>query len=98
MPICSGIYIVPANRWCIERTVWLIAGVDLCGAPALAAPVNPHWVLLIVASAAASVIAFLTGVCLGIRRMPRAPRPALVVLTLQAGSALAAIAAVVFLT
>jgi hypothetical protein len=89
---------VPANRWCIEHTVWLIAGVDLCGTPALAAPVNPHWILLIVATAGAPIIAFLTGVCLAIRRMSRAPRPALVVLTLQAGAALAAVAAVAFPT
>lgn len=33
-----------------------------------------------------------------IRWLPRAPRPALLVLTLQAGAALAAMAAVVFLT
>jgi hypothetical protein len=30
----SGIYIVPTDRWYIERTVWLIAGVVLLGATA----------------------------------------------------------------
>ena len=46
----SGIYIVPTDRWYIERTVWLIAGVVLLGATALAASVHPLWVLGVVAT------------------------------------------------
>ena len=37
MTLRSGIYIVPTNRWYIERTVWLIAGILLLIVTALAA-------------------------------------------------------------
>ena len=33
----AGIYIVPTDRWYIERTVWFIAGCVLLAATALAA-------------------------------------------------------------
>jgi hypothetical protein len=33
MPLRKGVYIVPTSHWCIERTVWLIAGVILPTAP-----------------------------------------------------------------
>ena len=59
----SGIYIVPTNRWYIERTVWLIAGVVLIVATTLAAFVERYWALLIVATGAASVTVALTGFC-----------------------------------
>jgi hypothetical protein len=60
----SGIYIVPTDRWYIERTVWLIAGVVLLTATLLAALVNPYWVVLVVATGIASVIVALTGFCI----------------------------------
>ena len=60
----SGIYIVPTDRWYIERTVWLIAGVVLLGATALAASVHPLWVLGVVATAMASIAVSLTGFCI----------------------------------
>jgi hypothetical protein len=63
MPIRSGVYIVPTNRWYIERTVWLIAGLVLIAGTALAVFVNPLWVLLIIATGAASVTVALTGFC-----------------------------------
>lgn len=63
MPARSGLYIVPTDRWYIERTVWLIAGVVILSGTALAAWVHPLWVLLIVATAAASIGVGLTGFC-----------------------------------
>ena len=59
----SGIYIVPTNRWYIERTVWLIAGLVLLAATTLASLVHPLWVLLVIATGAASVTVALTGFC-----------------------------------
>ncbi len=64
MPLRSGIYVVPTNRWYIERSVWLIAGVVLLIATALAARVHPLWVLGVVATAAASILVALTGFCI----------------------------------
>jgi hypothetical protein len=40
MTFRRGIYIVPTNRWYIERTVWLISGLVLLASTALAACVN----------------------------------------------------------
>jgi hypothetical protein len=60
----SGVYIVPTDRWYIERTVWLIAGCVLLASTALAALLNPFWVLLVVATAWASILVSLTGFCL----------------------------------
>lgn len=64
MPRRSGIYIVPTDRWYIERTVWLIAGCVLLVATALAALVNPLFVLLVTATGVASIVVALTGFCL----------------------------------
>jgi hypothetical protein len=58
-----GIYIVPTDRWYIERTVWLIAGIVLLVATALAALVNPLWVLAVVATAISSIVVGFTGFC-----------------------------------
>jgi hypothetical protein len=63
MTLRSGIYIVPTHRWYIERTVWLIAGIVLLVSTALAALVNPLWVLAIIALAFASINVSLTGFC-----------------------------------
>lgn len=60
----SGIYIVPTHRWYIERTVWLIAGFVLLTGTALAALVDPRWVLLIIGTGVASVTVSLTGFCI----------------------------------
>jgi hypothetical protein len=59
-----GLYIVPTDQWYIERTVWLIAGLVLLAATALASLVNPFWVLLVVGTALASIGVSLTGFCL----------------------------------
>lgn len=64
MSLRTGVYIVPTHRWYIERTVWLIAGVVLLVATALAALVDPRWVLLVIATAAASITVSLTGFCI----------------------------------
>jgi hypothetical protein len=64
MTLRSGIYIVPTDRWYIERTVWLIAGGVLIAATALAALVDPRWVLLVIATGVASIGVSLTGFCI----------------------------------
>jgi hypothetical protein len=64
MAFRSGIYIVPVDRWYIERTVWLIAGTLLLVVTALAALDRPAWALVIYALAVASIITSLTGFCI----------------------------------
>ena len=64
MPLRSGVYIVPTHRWYIERTVWLIAGIVLLGATALAALVGPRWIFLIIATGLASITVAFTGFCI----------------------------------
>src|ERR1035441_17672 len=60
----AGIYIVPTDRWYIERTVWLVAGAVLLVATALAVWVHPLWILAVVATGAASIAVALTGFCI----------------------------------
>jgi hypothetical protein len=64
MALRSGTYIVPTNRWYIERTVWLVAGIVLLSSTALALWAHPLWVLLVIATGAASITVSLTGFCL----------------------------------
>ena len=64
MAFRTGVYIVPTDRWYIERTVWLIAGVVLVTATTLAAVVDPRWVLFVIATGMASITVALTGFCL----------------------------------
>jgi hypothetical protein len=63
MAFRSGVYIVPTDRWYVERTVWLIAGGVLLVATALAALVNPLWILAVIVTALASIAVSLTGFC-----------------------------------
>ena len=58
-----GWYIVPTDRWYIERTVWLIAGCVLLAATMLAAFVHPLWVLLVIVAATDSIMVSFTGFC-----------------------------------
>ncbi len=58
-----GIYIVPTERWYVERTVWLIAGIVLLSATALAALVDSRFVWLVIATAGFSIGVALTGFC-----------------------------------
>jgi hypothetical protein len=62
MALRSGIYIVPTDRWYIERAVWLIAGLFLLAFTALAA-VEPWWALAIIGLALVSINVSLTGFC-----------------------------------
>lgn len=81
MPSLSQLYIVPTDRWYIERSVWLIAGVVLLLSTGLAALVNPIWVFAVVATGLASIVVSLTGFCLvgnllaSIGFLPRLARP-----------------------
>ncbi len=63
MALRKGVYIVPTNRWYIERTVWLIAGIVLLTGTSLAAFIDPRWVFLVIATGAASIVVSLTGFC-----------------------------------
>jgi hypothetical protein len=63
MTLRKGIYIVPTDRWYIERTVWLIAGVVLLTSTALAVLVNPLWILGVTATGLVSINVALTGFC-----------------------------------
>jgi Protein of unknown function (DUF2892) len=63
MSASSKLYIVPTDRWYIERTVWLIAGIVLLAATALAALVHPLWVLAVVVTGVSSIAVALTGFC-----------------------------------
>ena len=56
-------YIVPTDRWYIERTVWLVAGVVLLVATVLAVWWHPLAVVAVMVTAAASVAVALTGFC-----------------------------------
>lgn len=63
MTLRPGLYIVPTDRWYIERTVWLIAGIVLIAATSLAALVDPRWILLVVATGMTSIGVAFTGYC-----------------------------------
>jgi hypothetical protein len=57
------LYIVPTDRWYIERTVWLIAGVVLLVSTFLAVMVNPLFIFGVIATGLVSVNEALTGFC-----------------------------------
>ena len=59
----TGVYIVPTNRWYIERTVWLIAGFVLLISTALALLVQPLWILGVAATGLVSINVSFTGFC-----------------------------------
>jgi DUF2892 family protein len=63
MALRSGVYIVPTNRWYIERTVWLIAGVVLLISTAMALLKNPLWILGVTATGLVSINVAFTGFC-----------------------------------
>lgn len=63
MALRTSIYIVPTDRWYIERTVWLIAGVVLLSSTALALLVNPLWILGVIATGLVSINVAFTGFC-----------------------------------
>ena len=63
MALRTGVYIVPTNRWYIERTVWLIAGIVLSISTAMAVLVNPLWILGVTATGLVSINVAFTGFC-----------------------------------
>src|SRR5450759_5125250 len=63
MALGKKIYVVPTDRWYIERTVWLIAGVVLLSSTVLAVLVNPLWILAVTATGLVSVNVAFTGFC-----------------------------------
>ena len=63
MTLRKGVYIVPTNRWYIERTVWLIAGVVLLASTAMSLLVNRFWILGVIATGLVSIGVSLTGFC-----------------------------------
>jgi hypothetical protein len=63
MTLRTGVYIVPTNRWYIERTVWLIAGIVLLASTAMALFVNRLWILGVIATGLVSINVAFTGFC-----------------------------------
>jgi len=63
MALRSGVYIVPTDRWYIERTVWLIAGLVLLLSTALSLLVNRLWILGVIATGLVSINVAFTGFC-----------------------------------
>jgi len=63
MSLRAGVYVVPTNRWYIERTVWLIAGVVLLASTALALLLDTRWILGVAATGLVSINVSLTGFC-----------------------------------
>ena len=63
MTLRPGVYIVPTDRWYIERTVWLIAGFVLLTSTTLALLVNHFWILGVLATGLVSIFVGLTGYC-----------------------------------
>lgn len=63
MTLRSGIYIVPINRWYIERAVWLIAGIVLLASTVLALLVDRLLILGVTATGLVSINVALTGFC-----------------------------------
>jgi len=61
MKLRSGVYIVPTNRWYIERTVWLVAGVVLLASTASALLLQPLYILGVTATGLISINVALTG-------------------------------------
>jgi hypothetical protein len=59
-----SIYMVPVKTWYIERTVWLIAGAVMLASTALAALVDPRFVLFVSATGIASIVVAFTGFCI----------------------------------
>lgn len=63
MTLRTDTYIVPVDRWYIERTVWLIAGFVLLTCTGMALLVNRLWILGVWATGLTSINVSLTGFC-----------------------------------
>ena len=60
----TGLYIVPTDRWYIERTVWLVAGFVLLTSTSLALWVDPRFIVFTIATGLASIVVAFTGFCI----------------------------------
>jgi hypothetical protein len=63
MALRAGVYMVPTDRWYIERTVWLIAGFVLLASTAMALLMHPLWILGVTATGLVSINVAFTGFC-----------------------------------
>jgi hypothetical protein len=63
MALGAGVYMVPTDRWYIERTVWLIAGIVLLASTAMALLMHPLWILGVTATGLVSINVAFTGFC-----------------------------------
>jgi hypothetical protein len=63
MTLRSGVYMVPIDRWYIERTVWFIAGVVLLVSTGLALFLDRRWILGVLATGLVSINVAFTGFC-----------------------------------
>ncbi len=63
MALRSGVYIVPTNRWYIERTVWLIAGIVLLASTGLALLLDKRFIFGVIATGLVSINVAFTGFC-----------------------------------
>ncbi len=59
----KGVYVVPTDRWYIERTVWLIAGIVLLGSTTLAVLLDPLWIVGVITTGLVSINVAFTGFC-----------------------------------
>lgn len=57
------IYNAPLDEWYIERAVWLIAGIVLLTSTALAALVDPRFIVFVAITGLTSIWVSLTGLC-----------------------------------
>lgn len=58
------VYIVPTDRWYVERAVWVAAGTVLLAATALSLLVDPRFVVFVAATGLASIAVAFTGFCI----------------------------------
>jgi len=63
MTLRKGVYIVPTDRWYIERTVWLIAGIVLLASTSMALLVDRRLILGVLATGLVSISVAFTGFC-----------------------------------
>ena len=63
MAMRKGFYIVRTDRWYIERTVWLIAGVVLLVSTLLAVLLGPWWIVGVIITGLVSINVAFTGFC-----------------------------------
>ena len=58
------IYVVPTSAWYIERATWVVAGTVMVASTALAAFVDPRFVVFAMATGVASIVVAFSGFCM----------------------------------